>query len=104
LYNIDKKNKMTFDETSEMVIKDTEMTQISQKHSFQEKELYHIFLGKNDSDEDLIASVHLPEKIKEITKKYIQIYKSNDYKKNKKRKNKEKKKVINENTSKLNKN
>lgn len=79
LYNIDKKHKASFDETSEMVIKDTEMTQISQKYSFQEKELYHVFLGKNDSDEDLIASVHLPEKAKEITEKDIQIYKSINY-------------------------
>ncbi len=78
LYNIEKNHAMSFDETSEMVIKETDITQILQKSSFQEKELYHIFVGENDSEEELLASVHLPEDSKEISKKDIKTYESTD--------------------------
>lgn len=57
MLNIEKKYSESFNQTKQKVMDDTEMTTITNMYSFQESEFYHIFLGENESKDNLISVV-----------------------------------------------
>lgn len=78
MFTIEKDFEATFDQSKAKVIEETDLKNISSMHSYQEEELFHIFIGKSNSNEDLISVVHL-DKDKKITSEKIKTFKSVDY-------------------------
>lgn len=77
LYNIQKNHEIVFDESSKMIIKETDMVKITNMYVSQEESLYHIFTGETKTEEEVISSIRL-RKDKDLSPKNIKTHKSTD--------------------------
>ncbi len=75
---IEKKRNAVFDASEKLVMNETDIEDISNKYVSQEKKLYHIFIGKNKEDEELISFIHLKKENKP-SKKDIKTYKTAEF-------------------------
>lgn len=78
LSQIKKDRNSVFDASEKLVIKETDMIDISKKYVYQEKNLYHIFIGNNKDEEELISFIHL-KKETDLSSKDIKTYKTAEF-------------------------
>lgn len=75
---IEKKRNAVFDASEKLVMNETDIEEISSKYVYQEKKLYHIFIGKNKEEEELISFIDLKQENKP-SKKDIKTYKTDEF-------------------------